>query len=318
MIDFKPFDHLRVVTGLRYEYDYSLIENNIESYHHKYVKAEHIYAADILPAVNLNYALNKMTNLKFAYSKTVARPAFREIAPYAYYDFKEGWRVVGNPDLERTLINNIDLRYENFIRGGQIISLSLFYKHFNAPIELIDDPRAGNTELRYVNIENSNLYGIELELRKNLDFINLNNYLIGGNFTLLKSEVEVAEDFGGENNSLISKRPMYGQAPWVLNTFVNYNNKEIKLKTNLSFNITGKKLTVVTKGDTPNIYKNPFAALNLKISKSIGKNLSIKIGVKNILNSKYKQTYMYNNTEYNFRSYSNGRTFSFGISFLIT
>ena len=317
MIDIPLSEKLRLITGARYEYDKSFIKNNIESYHHKYVEAEHAYPSDILPSINLRYSLSNDMNLRTAYAKTVGRPAFREIAPYAYYDFKEAWRVVGNPDLERTLVDNLDLRWEYFMPQGQMVSASLFYKYFQNPIELVDDARASNPEFHYVNIDKSNMFGLELELRKNLAQIGLDNFSLGGNLTILKSEVEYVENYGATEQRSVTGRPMYGQAPWVINSFISYENKGMKLKSNLGFNVSGKTLAVVTKGDTPNIYNQPSPNMNFNISKGLGNKFEIKLSAGNILDSVKKKTYTYQGKEYIYRSHTLGRTYSFSLSYKI-
>ena len=316
MTEFKIGDNINVQTGLRYEYDYTFIENMVESYHNKYVRAENVYDKDVLPAINVNYSLTKNSNFRVAYSRTLGRPAFREIAPYAYYDSKEGWRVVGNPDLERSIIDNFDLRLEKFFKGNQLISVSGFAKYFTKPIELVDDPRANNPELHYVNADNSVLYGLEFELRKNFDFINFEDLLVGGNFTILKSQVEYIEDFGSTNPYTVA-RPMYGQSPWVVNMFINYQNEDLGLASNIGFNIDGPKLAVVTKGSTPDVYQQSVPALNFNLSKKIGKNIDAKFSVGNILDADHKKTYTYENKEYIFQQYSLGRTYSFSLKYLI-
>ncbi|MBN2757098.1 MAG: TonB-dependent receptor [Bacteroidales bacterium] len=316
MTEFNLSEKLKVQTGVRYEYDYTFIENLVDTYHPKYVKAEKVYDTDFLPSININYSVLTNMNLRFAYSRTLARPAFREIAPYAYFDFKEGWRVVGNPYLERSMIDNIDLRWERIIDNGQIISISIFSKYFTKPIELVDDPRANNPELHYVNAENSFLYGVELELRKSLDFISLKDFMFGSNFTILKSQVKYVDDYGS-TAELVVNRPMYGQSPWVVNMFLNYNNENIGLNSNLGFNVDGPKLSVVTKGETPDVYQQPVAALNYNIAKEFGKHFIIKLSVDNILNSENKKTYTYDDKEYVFQSFSLGRTYSFSIKYHI-
>ncbi|MEA2043735.1 MAG: TonB-dependent receptor [Bacteroidota bacterium] len=317
MLDMEWSSKLRMVAGVRYEYNQTTIENNVESYHHKYVSKVKTYPTDLMPSVNFNYSLFERTNIRLALTRTLARPSFREIAPYAYYDFKEGWRVVGNPELERTLVNNIDARWEHFLKRGELVSFSLFYKNFINPIELVDDPRANNPEFHYINIDNSNLYGFEIELRKRLDFVGLNNFSLGGNYSLLKSEVKYVDNFGSEQAGISIRRPMYGQSPWVINSFLSYNNRELQLSSNLGFNMAGEKLAVVTKGDTPNIYTHPEAKLNVNISKGFGEHLSMKLSVSNILDSKISKTYNYLGRDYNYQSYSLGRTFSVGLSYKI-
>ncbi len=315
MTDVNINEKMKLISGLRYEYNYLYIENNVDVFLFKHIKAEQIFS-DFLPVLNLKYSLNKKSNLRLVYARTVARPAFREIAPYAYYDFKEGWRVIGNPELKRTLVDNADFRYELFGKRGDIFSAGIFYKYFNNPIELIDDPRANNPEFHYVNVDNSKMYGFEIEIRKHLDFINMPYFSVGGNYSYMKTQVEFVDNYGSENNPVISvKRPMYGQAPWVVNAFVNFENREKGINSNIAFNIEGKKLAVVTKGATPNIYKQGYPDLKFNISKTIGKYFKLKFSINNILNVNYQKTYNYAGKNYDFQSYKLGRTFSLLLSY---
>ncbi len=317
MADIDIVARLRLITGFRFEYSTTSIMNNVDISHSKYVAANQSYP-DFLPVFNLKYVVTDKSNLRLSYGGTIARPAFREIAPYAYYDFKEGWRVVGNPDLERTLINNIDFRYEYFGKAGDIFSVSLFYKYFVKPIELIDDPRANNPEFHYVNVNNSTMYGLELEARKCLSEINMPNFSIGGNFTLLKSKVEFVENYGSDDKlGVLSNRPMYGQAPWVVNVFFSYDNRALGLNANAVFNMEGAKLAVINKGSTPNIYKNSYPDCKFNIAKTLGKNFKVKFSVNNIINGNHKKTYTYENKEYIFQSYKQGRSYSISLSYEI-
>ncbi len=317
MFNFDITKQLKIITGLRFENSYTYIENKVEPSHFKHVRAEQSYP-DFLPVLNLKYRLNKNTNFRFVYGRTTARPAFREIAPYAYYDFKEGWRVVGTPDLKRTLVDNIDLRWENFGKSGDIFSVSVFYKYFLNPIELIDDPRANNPEFHYVNVENSKMYGFEAEIKQHLIKTASANFFIGSNFTLLKSQVKYVENYGNDDNTgIILHRPMYGQSPWVLNVFFAYDNAKKGINANLVFNTEGSKLAVVTKGATPNIYKQSYPDLKFNISKISAGRFKIKISVNNILNRDYKKTYTYSGKEYIFQSYKLGRTYALSVSYKI-
>jgi len=317
MVDLALTENLRIVAGARYEYDKIFIENNLEKSHSKYVNSEHTYNRDILPALNITYSLTEEMNIRAAVSRTLARPSFREIAPYSYYDFKEGWRVVGNPDLQRTLIDNYDLRWETYLKPGELISVSAFYKKFYNAIELVDDPRSNNPEFHYINIEKSMLYGVEIELRKQI----FEGLVVGGNFTYVKSEViEPDENYQVAiltNPEYTGVRPMYGQAPWIINSFINYENDKIGLASNVGFNMSGQKLVVVTKGGTPNVYEHPSSNLNFNISKKIGEKFSLKFAIDNILDSELRRTYTYADKEYVFQSYKSGRVFSFSFNYLI-
>jgi outer membrane receptor protein involved in Fe transport len=90
-------------------------------------------AIDILPSLALNYLLTPDQNLRFAATQTVSRPEYRELSPIAFFE-QVGFAVTqGNPALTRALIQNLDLRWEWFPRGGEILSAGVFYKHFTTP-----------------------------------------------------------------------------------------------------------------------------------------------------------------------------------------
>ena len=93
---------------------------------------------DFMPSVNLTYALGeldaiKLTNLRMGYSRTIARPVFREKAPFRSFNFEWLETLKGNPDLGETTIDNVDLRLERFPNLGEVVSASVFYKRFTDP-----------------------------------------------------------------------------------------------------------------------------------------------------------------------------------------
>ena len=75
---------------------------------------------DVFPAVNVVYSVRHNQNLRIGFSQTVNRPEFRELAPFEFTDVVGGRATVGNPELQQSLIQNIDVRWELFpgIRGG--------------------------------------------------------------------------------------------------------------------------------------------------------------------------------------------------------
>src|SRR5690606_37925692 len=101
---------------------------------------------DLMPSMNLVYALTDNMNARLAYGRTLARPSFREFAPFNSYDFINSVQIIGNPELERTLVNNFDARWEWFMRTGEILAVSAFYKDFSNPIEQMLSPGAVNRE----------------------------------------------------------------------------------------------------------------------------------------------------------------------------
>ena len=66
-----------------------------------------------MPALSLVFSPTENTNWRFAASRTVARPTFRELAPYLSYPYIGGDNYEGNPDLSMTKIRNYDLSLGN-------------------------------------------------------------------------------------------------------------------------------------------------------------------------------------------------------------
>ena len=283
-------------------------------------KAGYLKNLDVLPSLNATYEIIKDTfKIRFGYSRTLARPSFRELAPFSSFDFVGGNVFVGNPDLKRTLIDNIDLRFEYYPTYRENVSLGLFTKNFTNPIERAFNPEAANAELTWKNVDNAHVYGAELEfskhLKKGIKFIE--DLTLGGNFTYVKSIVSIPEKelivIKNQDSNAKATREMFGQSPFIVNAFINYKNKK-GINVNVNFSVSGKQISVITIGATPNVYKQARPMLGFNISKKIN-NFTIKLSADNLLNSKYLSTYSYKGNDYTFSSYTKGRTFSIKIAY---
>ena len=134
-----------------------------------------------LPSINVRYALNDKINLRFAFSNTVSLPEFKEVAPYVYEGVTE--RIGGNPDLlgqqpGLTYVNvkdvsysnilNLDLKFEWFMSRDEIISFAAFAKEIQNPVNLVVANDATGTQRFFRTGDKANVYGLELEVKKNL------------------------------------------------------------------------------------------------------------------------------------------------------
>ena len=124
MIELPLSSQLKVIGGARFE----ATRMNVIS-QDSTLDPGKLNVDDWLPSVNLVYQLMPNMNARAAFGKTLARPLFREKAPgYVSFDFVGGFLFIGNGELQRTLIDNYDLRWEWFTRPGEIIAVSGFYK----------------------------------------------------------------------------------------------------------------------------------------------------------------------------------------------
>jgi hypothetical protein len=239
---------------------------------------------DFLPSFLFTYALNNKTNLRAAASQSVNRPEFRELATYRVYDYENNYYIIGNNNLQRSKNTNADLRYEYFPASGEIISASLFYKYFDKPIEQTNQ---GNDVLSFENADGANVYGVEVELRKNLEFIQgefFDNLVVYANAAYMKGSVQ----FNGINYN----SPMQGQSPYLINGGLGYSTDNNSLSFNVLYNIIGPRLkfraVTSTAGAGKNIYEAPRNVLDFQVSKRLMNNrLEAKLTVSDILAQPY-------------------------------
>jgi len=291
---------------------------------------------DFFPSFNLIYTLAEEMNLRFGFSRTIARPSFKELSfaqiidPVtnrtfngALFEYPGDW----DGNLEATYINNFDLRWEFFMERGQIYSVSAFYKEFDNPIELVRIP-LNNTGFEYQprNVGDGQVFGLEFEATKSLEKFGsqFKNFSVSGNLTLVESRIEMtdAEFNARDNNERVGEevddvRAMAGQAPYVVNFGITYNNLENGIRSGIFYNVKGPTLQIVGTGFVPDIYQEPFHNLTFGFSKQIGeeKNTTIDLNVDNILDDVRESFFdAYQAADQIYTQFSPGRTFSLGIS----
>ncbi|WP_038029287.1 TonB-dependent receptor [Thermonema rossianum] len=320
MTDLQLSPKWKINAGLRIEKTYMTLESLDPSKG----KAE-LDNLDPLPAVNVIYSLRDNMNLRASYSRTLARPTFRELAPFASFDFIGDFVLTGNPNLRRTLIDNFDLRWEMFPRAGELISVSAFYKQFDGAIERALVPQAQNTEFTFRNVDNAFLVGTELEIRKALDFISpaLRHFQAAVNASYIYSQVDIPEQeyalIKAVDPSQPSTRPFFAQSPYLVNAILNYNNEDKGFDASASLNVFGPRLMVVSAGATPNVYEQPRPVLNITLRQRLGANKQWAVTARgsNLLNPEYRMVNTYNGREYPYQSYRVGQTFTLGVSYTI-
>ena len=263
---------------------------------------------DLLPGANLMYRLTERMNLRLAASRTITRPDFRELAPFEFTDFVGGRTILGNPELERTQIDNYDFRWEVFPQIGGILAVSAFYKRFQKPIEQIVQPQA-EVRITYENADAANNYGLELEARQNLSVLTpaLRKFSINTNAALISSQV-VLPDVGIQTSS---ERPLQGQCPYIVNVSVGYDDPDWGISSAIAYNVFGRRLSEVGNHGVPDVYEQPRGQLDVSFSRVVANYFKISFSAKNLLDPyvHYKQG------EEIYIRYKLGRAFSFGISY---
>jgi hypothetical protein len=246
---------------------------------------------DILPSLNVIYAINPKKNLRFSYSKTVNRPEFRELAPFKFFDFQTNFNTQGNETLQIATINNLDVRYEVYPGKGQLFSFSVFTKTFTNPIEIKAAPNP--KEIYYWNAPSAKNSGFEIEFRTLLSSLlgkeagsASDNFTLFSNLAFIYSEVTVGTEPGLPETDKF--RPMQGQSPYVLNAGLQYMNNGWSASTSL--NRVGNRIAIVGAPSAasgvgePTLWEKSRTLLDLQISKTFMDNkFEIKLNVQNLL-----------------------------------
>ena len=278
---------------------------------------------EYLPSLNLITQTSENTKLRLAYSRTIGRPEFREIAPFEFQSFYGGAVVVGYPFLMTTDIKNYDVRFEWFPQANEIFAVSLFTKQFYNPIETSLIQTSDETYLTPQNAKSATNSGLEFETRKTLYFfpIKYGQASLQFNATYIQSSVStdtVVKMFNGveaANSATRTNRPLEGQSDILVNASIHYSDLQ-GFNVSLAYNTYSKRLRALGTYGLPNIYEYPFHSVNMTSTKQFG-SFEVSMKIKNLLGSERKFGQIDPKTDdlKITKGYSPGRAISLGIAY---
>ena len=280
MLDNKFSDKVKLTWGARVE----KYNQKVTTANKKDIEKDN---TDILPSLLLTYSLGTKANLRLAGSQAVNRPEFRELASYETYDYENYISVLGNPDLVRAKNTNADLKYEWFPSAGEILSAGLFYKYFDKPIEQVN---LGNDKFSYSNADHATAYGIEIEARKKMDFIN-NAFFSGLTAYANAAYIKGGVTFG----SISSSNPLQGQSPYLINGGLTYSSPKDDFSVNALYNKIGPRLRFRSiLGAGLNIYEKPRDMFDVQLTKKFAQNkFEVKLTISDILAQPFSWYYKF-------------------------
>lgn len=262
-----------------------------------------------LPSLNFTYKLSEKTNLRFAYSSSVNRPEFRELAPFNYYDFNLLADIQGNTTLTTAKIQNVDAKWEFYPSANELISVTGFYKHFTNPIESYLLFQGNGLAYTFTNAQSAQNYGVEIEVRKGFENSGsafLKNLSVVGNVSLIKSQVNVgdfvtAPDLSGTiqqydiRGIAATKRALAGQSPYLINAGVYYAAPNSGWQWNVLYNVYGQRIFTVGNSQNPTVYELPRNVIDLNLTKQFNKKIELRLGIQDLLNQYIRFAQDFNN-----------------------
>lgn len=281
-----PIGPVDIYAGVRFEHSDMTLTSYTRS--DEWLSKDRSYTYDdLFPSVNATYKISEQHQLRAAYGMSTNRPEFREVSASTFYDFDLFSMIMGNPDLTAAYIHNADLRYEWYPSAGENISLSLFYKHFRHPIETTIRDAGGSYTYTFENADRARAYGVELDVRKNLDFMGLRDFSLSLNVSLIESRVFF------DSSSLEHDRPMQGQSPYIVNCGLFWQPQQAGMTLGVLYNRIGKRIigigrTDLSSGgsvdnDIPDMYEMPRDALDLVVTKRLGKRWELRLSLKDLI-----------------------------------
>jgi TonB-dependent receptor len=261
---------------------------------------------DFFPSLALTYLMSQEMQFRLNVSQTTIRPDLRDISTTFFIDPLTEFLVRGSPLLQSSKLDNVDFRWEWYMANGNNLSVALFYKDIENPIELVELATVGGAapNLLTANGETGELYGIELEFLQDFDFISkdLNNFYISGNLTLSDSEVtlgavdddeislfeqQVLDALNATSASNIvtnNKRRLVGHSEWVANLQFGYDSDNGEHTATLVYNAFGPRIIVPGTRGNQDAEEETFHSLDLIYTYFPNFESAIKLSVKNILN----------------------------------
>jgi len=302
-VDWTLDDTWRVAAGARWE-DYRQAAVNWNPY--GYTESDPQVTTDpqelengtfsedkIYPAVALTWMSDlwaETFQLRFGWSRTAVRPDLREITGSSYIDPITGDLTRGNPGVKPADVNNFDIRGEWFFGNGDNLTVTLFKKNIDKPIEYFESPASDTTIAREIlNANEAAVEGVEIEFLKELGFIGgpFDTLFVQGNVTVQDSELVCdanAQDFACEADAPTNPtRPLSGASDYVANLMLGYDSPNARHTASLMYNVFGERLYVAGRNGAPDGYEQPFHSLDLTYFWYPTDTMTLKLKAQNIL-----------------------------------
>jgi outer membrane receptor protein involved in Fe transport len=280
---------LEAIAGVRVEYTNQHYETQLGP--DVDAKSGTIWYTDVLPSMHFKYAINQKQNLRLAYYKALARPGFAELIP----DGTDGefFKERGDPiNLQHTLADNIDLRYELYPGGADQLLLGVFYKNIKEPIEIsaVKPQGVNNLYLMPLNIGTATNYGFEAVFTKYFGVFG-----ITANYTYTQSKIKdsLLLSYRNTAGSIVTKRveetrPLQGQSNHIANLSLIYKNPKIGLDVQTAFVYTGERISFLSPYYGLHYWQSPTAQLDISFEKRIIKKLTFYGKINNLTNTPFE------------------------------
>ena len=270
-----------------------------------YGKEGSIKYHDYLPSVQMKHRLTDNQLLRASWYRSLSRPALYDVTFYTIQF--EDYRETGNPFVRRARADNLDLRYEWYPGGLDLLQAGVFYKHIADPYERtllnIGDelypiptpglPYAPASELtaQMRNAPAANDYGLELSLTHYFG-----RFGVQAEYTYTYSRIRQGMKFKMRTDptdpmssvttvTRIESRPLQGQSPHLGNLSLLYEDKKKGWNARVSGIYTGRRIYSVSGWYGMNYWQRGYMVLDASLEKRLGRSVRVFGKVNNLFNT---------------------------------
>ncbi|MEM6628682.1 MAG: TonB-dependent receptor [Bacteroidota bacterium] len=318
MLKLKVGTWLTVIPGFRYEYSDNEYQGGISTVNGRYgVNGDFIDTTtfqsygEFLPHLHIKIKPADWFDIRASYAQTLARPDFLWVTPRTQINNTSLAINSGNPDLEYSKSINYDFHLSAYDPILGLLTLGVFYKDisnsfFPWTIILADQDIAernghpgfpGYELTSYTNLDEANVYGFEIDLQTNLNFLPkpFNGIVLSTNYARLFSETKAF--FTTSETELISAVPpifettytteertvdMISQSPHIFHLSIGYDINKFSARVSTIFQ--GTKASSYALDEDFDRFTLEFWRWDASIRQGIGENWSVFLNLNNISN----------------------------------
>ncbi len=338
-----PTDRITIEAGVRYEdadQNVTLVPTNFDPV----VFGDNVPATQInndyfLPSTTITWEPIDDLQLRFAASRTIARPQFRELIEQLYFDPESNRQLRGNTNLIDSELTNFEVRAEHYMGGRNRISLAGFYKDIESPIEPFNTVTPGTLIVSYANAPSAELFGAELDLVYAIDLFDLGGsffetkeLLILANYTYSNSSLSVDPDVNPDTCPVFSPisgavntcagsifddgASLIGQSDHIANLSIGIEDTEKVQQFTILLNYASERPTLRGIGIQPDAVEDPGFTVDF-VARSefdLGIPLEFSFEVRNIFGRDNFEFQEFNGNRIELNTFEVGTSFSLGVS----
>ena len=271
-----------------------------------------------LPGLHARYQLDKNTQVRAAWTKSVVRPTFGQLAPGFVIDDDEA--TFGNPDLKPLESSNLDLGIEHFMGRAGTVSAFVFYKDIQNFVYNTDLAGTGAwTDFAeahsFANGDSAKLYGLELAYSQKFDWLPApwNGLLLGGNATFSRSDAQI-EGFDQASGTQRKRSiDLPNQSDTVGNLMLGWENDKLSLRLSANYKSAYLYELASISDRDHDLYVDAQTFVDFSARYSLTKNLQVSLEAQNLTDEPY---FVYTgHRSYNGQFEEYGPTYKLGLTF---